>query len=437
MTFVNGKLYIAGTDPCCNDDWTKGNVYTYIPGSTIITHRTMQNVLHTLGLYVDPLDNTIYAATGAHIGDNKTWVGQVFKSIDQGVSWSNPVTLSDYRVWDIIGFNGKLYAIAVGTWNDSRLVESIDNGANWKALGEWNQIHNKPRFIIYKDRLIAAGGYLNSLVTIDKSDKIISHLLPGAIIPNPTWYNIFAVDNQNYLYMIAQGNRIIRTNDLTTWYEVSTISTNNKLISLAYWPEKNLLVVTDQGENSKIWSIDLAKVTDLPVIPTPDGSTIQKVYQGSETGGYSAGYPSLSFDGRYLVFSGSKYHSSNYSSYYNLFIKELKTGIVRKLLSNDEKNNQIAYPLFSPDGKSVYFSKRVNDRFKIFKIDITSGVVNTILNPSGSTGDYMLGSISPDGGKLLYVLHGAGTESGNEDVFETITGVPHDIASSGGNPKPS
>lgn len=149
----------------------------------------------------------------------------------------------------------------------------------------------------------------------------------------------------------------------------------------------------------------------------PDGSNIQKIYQTAETGVYSAGYPSLSFDGRYIVFAGSKYDSFENSTYYNIFIKELNTGIVRKLLPNDEKNNQISYPLFSPDGKSIFFSKKVNNKFKIFKIDIAGGTVTTVINPSGSTGDYMLGSISPDGSKLLYVPHNAGTESGTDDVF--------------------
>ncbi|MBL7170047.1 MAG: exo-alpha-sialidase [Candidatus Aenigmarchaeota archaeon] len=250
-------LYIAGTDPCCSDGWDFGNVYTYIPSEGLIKHRNLPNVLHTWGLWSEGGD--VYAAVSSHIGDYETWVGQVFKSTDKGESWERLSDLGDFRVYDIIGFNNKLYAIYNNIYAESLfLAVSTDGGINWS---ETVSGLNKARMIIFDNKLVILNYQRNKIITLDSNDQIEEHSLPfkagasgGMLNPHYTDFNLFAADD-NYLYIISEGGKIYRTSNLENWELVKR--TGKELIAITYWPSEKALVYSSRGRDANIWKIEL------------------------------------------------------------------------------------------------------------------------------------------------------------------------------------
>jgi hypothetical protein len=133
MFYDGNTIYIPGTDPM--DDWTLGNLYTYIPNQEIIKHRTIENGLHGLGILVE--GNTIYMGTGSHTGDNITWEGRLYKSTDGGENWTYSV-FSNYRLWNLSRFSGDLYGLGIeidaGGWQNPIFRKSQDNGQTWETI---------------------------------------------------------------------------------------------------------------------------------------------------------------------------------------------------------------------------------------------------------------------------------------------------------------
>jgi hypothetical protein len=86
-------------------------------------------------------------------------------------------------------------------------------------------------------------------------------LPPGFRIVSKYNFNLLA-EGKNYLYLVCTKkdgtNFIIRTSDLVNWEQVGF--TNDKLISLSFWPTKNWLIVGSQGSQAKVWKIDLNRI---------------------------------------------------------------------------------------------------------------------------------------------------------------------------------
>ena len=159
MTAVTDTLYIPGTDPCCPDGWESGNVYVYTPPGPVIKYRNLPNVLHTWAIWFDEASRALYAVVGAHLGDNVTWTGAVYRSTDDCRSWSLVADKSDgvgdYRTYDMVGLHNKLYIY----WNDvypapCGLAESSDGGATWQRLAVPDTAC-RVRLAVFQDRLLA------------------------------------------------------------------------------------------------------------------------------------------------------------------------------------------------------------------------------------------------------------------------------------------
>ena len=270
MTAASGTLYIPGADPCCPDNWDWGNTYIYTPPNLVIKHRNLPYVLHSWGLWFDVDDDTLYAAVSSHLGNDETWTGEVFSTTDQGASWTRLANRDDgvgqYRTYDIIGFNDKLYA----TWNDvypepCGLAESSDGGANWTRFLV-NQTSCRTRLAVFNNKLLALKLDRSGVFAIDTPDNISTYDFPGFQIAD--WaYNYLAADASGYLCTLTDDGRVVRTSDFTTWETLA--STDLALASIAYWPNKNRIIFSDHWSDGKLWKIDLATASGITLPQAP------------------------------------------------------------------------------------------------------------------------------------------------------------------------
>ncbi len=275
MTPHDGVIYIPGADPTDQGpehQWDWGNTYVYPPPASIIKNRNLPNVIHTWGLWHHPTQNRLYAAVSSHFGDYKAFTGEVFVSQNDGENWTLLANLDDgigdYRTYDITGFNGKLYA----TWNDvymepCGIAESDDDGATWTRLADFtSQTACRPRLFVYANRLMALSFDRTELLALNKFGVVTRYTFPDFGVKD--WaYNYLAKDSNGRLYTITEDGRVVRTSDLSTWETI--VSSDHAFITIAYWPEKDWIVLADRGRDyANVWKIDLT-VTALTLPATP------------------------------------------------------------------------------------------------------------------------------------------------------------------------
>lgn len=241
-----GKLYISGVDPALGDDWSFGNLYIWEAGS-VTKRRTLTNVIHTLGLWVD--GGATYVGTGAHLGDDVTWSGQVFTSTNDGVSWAEPVTVTNYRVYDIVGFDSNLYATGLSASYGRTLNKSMDGGAIWVTVGSVDPV-SRARLVLFDNKLIGVQHSRTQLFSVAAGGITSTHDLPFTV---PDWWNVLADGGDGYLYVLGTGGSVWRTTDLSSW--TCYADTNTDLIAIAAWPSRDVIVLADKGLDAALWTI--------------------------------------------------------------------------------------------------------------------------------------------------------------------------------------
>jgi hypothetical protein len=287
-------IHIPGpdpTDPAPPDggsQWDWGNTYVYTPTTQLMTkHRNLPNVIHTWGL--ESTSDGLYAAVSSHMGDYETWTGEVFRSQDGGESWTRMANkdagVGDYRTYDIIQFNNKLYVI----WNDALndpcgLAESADGGTTWTRLPDFSGLtYCRSRLIIYNNQLLALASARDGILALDTNGNVTTHIFPGFRAQD--WsYNAFAIDAQNRLYTLTEDNRILRTADLTNWETMA--ASDRDFMAIAYWPAQDQIVIADRGTAGRIWLLNSTAATvNQPPAPDPtislDGADVVLAWSDS------------------------------------------------------------------------------------------------------------------------------------------------------------
>lgn len=270
LVSIGSTLIVSGVDP--HDDWTLGNIYTYT-GTTFAKNRTgngLTNVIHMWGLQVDD-DGTLYAATSAHDGSfpdtctlGVTCFGKIFKSVNNGSTWSAVSVLGDYRVFDIIRVNSKLYALSVNdSSSDATLSVSTNNGDSWTTLKSDGGLRRTHMIEFNNEVLVLGGGSANNMLfSIDTNNTITSHSLSfsiGQFYNDVSTYsnsNQFVVASDGYLYTTTDDGIIMRLQNFSSNWE-TVAATEKDIISLGYWTDRNWLLLGEGGTGSKVWYIDL------------------------------------------------------------------------------------------------------------------------------------------------------------------------------------
>jgi hypothetical protein len=257
MRYCDDGLCIPGVDPI--EEWTLGNVYTGSPPENMVKHRSLPNVVHTLGLYPDAAQGRFYAAVSLHNGDNQSFRGGVMISEDQGQSWHlspDPKrALGDYRTYDVTLFGATLYATANDDyWGPSALASSADAGVTWKRINV--QVEGRPRLLAARDFLVAQRRGGEGLVLVSPKGKSTRTRFRGFAAAE--WsYNYICAGYGGWYYLLASGGRIYNSRDLLAWTLVA--ETGLSLLAVGYWQTRNWLIVTDRGANAGLWRLDLAQ----------------------------------------------------------------------------------------------------------------------------------------------------------------------------------
>lgn len=234
-------LWVCGTDPY--DDWTLGNIYHRDASGSWGKIRTLPLTIHALGCWHD--GTNLYVSGGMHTGDSATWKGRILKSNDNGSTWSS-VDVNNYRLYDVIGFDSKLYTVGYD-WTGSVYTQDLHysgDGAIWtKVLGVTPAI--KPRMALYNGALICVQSDMGGVIKISVGGLVENRILPFTVAD---YWNVMDSDGV-YLYVLASNGNIWRTSDLLTW-ELYTRVVN--AISIKWWQGVGMMV-GDSGVNSRIW----------------------------------------------------------------------------------------------------------------------------------------------------------------------------------------
>jgi hypothetical protein len=234
------ELWVPGTDP--TDDWTLGNLYHRAGDGTWTKIRTMPNVIHSLGLW--HASTHLYVAVGAHTGDNETWRGRVLRSSDGGTTWDQQVDVNDYRIYDVVGFGGRLYAIGLTAGFVQELYSSQDDGATWSVVADVIPAY-RPRMVLWNGQLIVVGAF-NVLYAIQSDHSIVEHAI--GFTPTTSRYNIAVDGGDGYWYVLC-GTGIYRSSDLATWQFYAA----GNWISLAR--SGSNLIISEQGLDARLMQI--------------------------------------------------------------------------------------------------------------------------------------------------------------------------------------
>lgn len=234
------EIWLPGLDP--TDDWTLGNLYHRTAGAWAKL-RTMPLTIHAFGLWSDGA--TIYVAAGAHTGDNQTWAGRVLKSLDDGATWQ-AFDVNAYRVTDVIGFDGRLYATGLD-WNGSdyqyELYRSDDDGQTWQTLPV--SVRYRPRLTVWNGALYAVDYDQVKLVRIALGGGVTEHAVPFVILNE--WQVLQG--SSSGLYVLASDGTVWRSADLVSWSAYAHVAG-----AVSLWVDADdVLWLSTCGPDARIW----------------------------------------------------------------------------------------------------------------------------------------------------------------------------------------
>ena len=249
MQLAGGKLYIPGPDPL--DDWSAGNLYIHdLATGRTLRQRTLPNVMHDWGLYRDG-GGALYVAVGRQLGDNATWAGGVYRSDDGGSSWALDAApeLGGYRTYDVIGVPRGLVAVASDDYYADCQLAIRRTGQAWQRVT--NPVVCRARLAtdVSGRRVLAvqAGGH--GLI-----ESFSGRRLPLPFGVEPWAYNWLAVTPDAY-YVPTTDGRVMWSHDLRSWFEVA--APGQPLLTVAYWPARNALVVATRGHAAALILVEL------------------------------------------------------------------------------------------------------------------------------------------------------------------------------------
>lgn len=246
MLYDGDLLIVPGSDPH-PDSWAFGNLYTRTAGGVWTKLRNMTNVIHSIGACIH--EGELYVGVGAHTGDNQTFQGRVFRSADQGASWSSTL-VAYYRVYDVASFDGRLYATTNPT-PFQRLYSSTDDGDTWSLVSGVTPAL-KPRLVVYDGRLFGVTSTGTLFGVAEGNHTINFYTLPETIADN---WNVLAVHSSGFYALTGTGDKIYHSEDMGTWNYHCDLESD--CVSLTAWDGVGL-IVSEKGTAARLLLVPFA-----------------------------------------------------------------------------------------------------------------------------------------------------------------------------------
>ena len=149
----------------------------------------------------------------------------------------------------------------------------------------------------------------------------------------------------------------------------------------------------DDGSFSDVWVLTIANGEKKKIEETP---------ASSDTARWSP-------DGKWIAYTGNLDTNGGVSTTY-LYTVPASGGAPKQLTAKSDLN--VGTPVWSRDGRTIYFSTNVLEAIEVYSVDVTSGAVKQISHRGGSTG---ITEISRDGKTIV------GTFSGSKQPTELYT----------------
>ena len=115
--------------------------------------------------------------------------------------------------------------------------------------------------------------------------------------------------------------------------------------------------------------------------------------------------PSVSQDGKRVVFTVEQMHKQDKTYYSNLYLTGTN-GRGLKQLTFDKRNNH--FPIWSPNGKVIAFIRKCETASQIWILAMEGGEARPLTKLSRGTVSNV--QWSPDGNKLVFLFHPLGKE---------------------------
>jgi TolB protein len=234
------------------------------------------------------------------------------------------------------------------------------------------------------------------------------------------------------LWMLAYPDGELRrlTNDLESYFWLSLSDDGKKLVTRQQKITSRLWLMPDgdlqrarqltfgergfDGYNGLAWTPDgrivfsafANNVTDLYSM-NPDGSDRVQL---TANAGLDNTFPSVSGDGRHVIFS------SNRTGSRQIWRMDIDGRNQKQLTFGGEQKDSAQYAALSPGGREVFFIKRGAGPAAIWKVSIEGGNPVPVSRLAGASAEGFL-SISPDGKWMAYQHVSAGQNLGEENTL--------------------
>ncbi|HEV2748182.1 MAG TPA: Ig-like domain-containing protein [Allosphingosinicella sp.] len=205
-----------------------------------------------------------------------------------------------------------------------------------------------------------------------------------------------------------------------------SLSTNGRFV--AFDSLASNLVAGDTNRISDIFVKDLATGAITRVSVSESG--------GQANGEFGSGRPSLSGDGRFIVFhsDASNLVAGDPNGVSDIFVKNIATGeisLVSRSASDVQGNNHSFDPVISADGRYVSFNSDAsnlvandtNGITDVFVKDLVTGAIRLVSNGAPGTqanGASFLSTMSPDGRSVAFVSNADNFVLGDENEASDI-----------------
>ena len=242
--------------------------------------------------------------------------------------------------------------------------------------------------------------------------------------------NLNEPTSQIWMLSFPKGEIRRLTNDLEGYFRISLSADGRKLIArqqkiiIHLWMidgfnAANARQITSGNRNFDGYS-GIAFAPDNKIIFSSPTDSVTNLYsinadgtgkiQLTENAGRDNTYPSVSPDGRYIVFS------SNRTGNTEIWRMNIDGSDQKQLTFSENPKQQSQSPFISPDGSEVFFIKTGNDLPSIWKVSIEGGTPVLIKNISDAQSGTLL-SISPD--KKWFVYHRVMEKSDKDNEEES------------------
>jgi len=160
----------------------------------------------------------------------------------------------------VIMFNNDIYEFNHNMNTPYDMKKSSDYGQTWSVVPDVNP-YVLWRMCVFQNKLLAGANVAGKLYIIDENNNSSTITMPGALNYS---FNVFANVEDRYLITYFTDGSVYATPDLSDWIQLIPPS-GKKFLSIAYWENKQSIVLAERDSIGKIWKVDISELLAIGV----------------------------------------------------------------------------------------------------------------------------------------------------------------------------